>query len=140
VSITDHNSLCFQFISLFFTCTDLLVRHYLGHCSELDDIEIEYHPKSRLPTKIHPFDEYASSLKTPLVEPEAKPWKLFRTRLGFELVAQGLHFRDCLCCALCRGTLFVWLSQDNILLEYSMSIRACAMCRASRRCHSMCLD
>jgi len=25
----------------------------------------------------------------------------------------------------------------DILLEYSMSIRACAMCRASRRCHSM---
>lgn len=60
------------------------------HASEgpyqVDDVKIEYHPKSGRPVQILGFDEFQR--RRPRARPvpvHPEPWKPFRTRLDFEL-------------------------------------------------------
>lgn len=54
---------------------------------DIDDIKIEFHPKSGRPTKFYRFDDYVAqegqSTGEKAADPE--PWKPFRTRLDFEI-------------------------------------------------------
>lgn len=59
----------------------------------VDDIKVEYHPKSHKPTKIYRFHEYTDRHTTPLVSPLSEPWKPFRSRLDFELAELMLDTR-----------------------------------------------
>ena len=60
---------------------------------QLDDIKIEYHPKSRKPKKYFRFHEYTDApTPTPIV-PDQEPWKPFRTRLDFEVAELMLDAR-----------------------------------------------
>ncbi|KAF8896734.1 hypothetical protein CPB84DRAFT_1681981 [Gymnopilus junonius] len=54
---------------------------------QIDDIKVEYHPKSHRPTKFYHLDDYAAQEGRPAEEPVAdqEPWKPFRTRLDFEI-------------------------------------------------------
>ncbi|KAF9459908.1 hypothetical protein BDZ94DRAFT_1267182 [Collybia nuda] len=56
---------------------------------EFGDIRIEYHPKSRIPTKFQTFEEYIQDSPPPVI-PEQKPWKPFRSRLDFEVAELAL--------------------------------------------------
>ncbi|KAG2043250.1 hypothetical protein BDR03DRAFT_1005327 [Suillus americanus] len=59
---------------------------------EIDDIKVEYHPSSGIPTKVYHFEDYGSGPGAPPPVPEADPmpWQLFRTRIDFE-VAELAH-------------------------------------------------
>lgn len=60
---------------------------------QLDDIKVEYHPKSRKPDKFFRFHEY-TDVRTPTpVVPNQVPWKPFRTRIDFELAELMLDAR-----------------------------------------------
>ncbi|KAF8899527.1 hypothetical protein CPB84DRAFT_1815674 [Gymnopilus junonius] len=54
---------------------------------QIDDIKVEYHPKSHRPTKFYHLDDYAAQEGRPAEEPvtDQEPWKPFRTRLDFEI-------------------------------------------------------
>ncbi|KAF8887634.1 hypothetical protein CPB84DRAFT_1749688 [Gymnopilus junonius] len=54
---------------------------------QIDDIKVEYHPKSHHPTKFYHLDDYAAQEGQPAEEPVAdqEPWKPFRTHLDFEI-------------------------------------------------------
>lgn len=53
---------------------------------EIDDIKIEFHPKSGRPTQIFSFDEFQRRRPTAKPVPvHPEPWKPFRTRLDFEI-------------------------------------------------------
>ncbi|KAG1738384.1 uncharacterized protein EDB91DRAFT_1237752 [Suillus paluster] len=59
------------------------------HEFEVDDIKVVHHPKSRIPTKVHVFGDFKrhpahhSSWSTP--EPDAQPWRPFKSRLEFDI-------------------------------------------------------
>jgi hypothetical protein len=60
---------------------------------QLDDIKVEYHPKSMKPDKFFRFHEY-TDVRTPTSDlPNQEPWKPFRTRLDFELADLMLDAR-----------------------------------------------
>lgn len=55
---------------------------------EKDDIQIEYHPKSKRATEKFCFEDYNSSIPKNLDIPiDTEPWKPFRSRLDYEVVA-----------------------------------------------------
>ncbi|KAG1756155.1 hypothetical protein EDD22DRAFT_981579 [Suillus occidentalis] len=57
----------------------------------LDDIKVEYHPHSRIPSTIHPFSEFTRRRPTEDTIPRsASPWEPFRTRLDFEVAEIAL--------------------------------------------------
>ena len=60
---------------------------------QLDDIKIEYHPKSGEQEKVFRFHEYTDSCPAPSVPPNKEPWKPFRTRLDFEVAELLLDAR-----------------------------------------------
>ncbi|KAG2109187.1 hypothetical protein BD769DRAFT_1675003 [Suillus cothurnatus] len=52
---------------------------------QLDDIKIEYHPHSKIPSTVHPFSDFSHHCPTEDTIPRhASPWEPFRTRLDFE--------------------------------------------------------
>jgi hypothetical protein len=51
----------------------------------LDDIKVEYHPKSRKPLMTYHIHEYTGWYTSPLISPPPEPWKPFRSHLDFEL-------------------------------------------------------
>ncbi|KAG2336213.1 hypothetical protein BDR05DRAFT_1006072 [Suillus weaverae] len=58
---------------------------------QLDDIKVEYHPHSRIPSTIHPFSEFTRHHPTEDTIPRnASPWEPFRTRLDFEVAEIAL--------------------------------------------------
>jgi hypothetical protein len=58
---------------------------------QLDDIKVEHHPHSKLPSTIHPFSEFSRRRPTEDTMPRsASPWEPFRTRLDFEVAEIAL--------------------------------------------------
>ncbi|KAG2354155.1 hypothetical protein BDR07DRAFT_1306938 [Suillus spraguei] len=59
---------------------------------DIDDIKVEYHPSSGIPTKVYHFEDYGRGPGAPPAVPEADPmpWQLFRTCINFE-VAELTH-------------------------------------------------
>lgn len=60
---------------------------------ELDDIRTEYHPHTKLPSKIVHFDdyrEYTSQRRRPTPRNPLKPWTPFKTRAEFEFAEFAL--------------------------------------------------
>ncbi|KAF8066566.1 hypothetical protein FPV67DRAFT_1196119 [Lyophyllum atratum] len=57
----------------------------------LNDIKTEYHPSSRIPTKIESFVDYNTSRVPDPIPPEDKPWEPFRSRLDFEVSELALE-------------------------------------------------
>lgn len=52
---------------------------------QLDDIKVEYHPKSGRPTTIHPFEEFKrNTQQEPDIPPSSEPWSPFKSRADFE--------------------------------------------------------
>lgn len=64
--------------------------------AKVDDIKVEYHPHSKRPPAVTPFDNFSrrSPLPEALNEPSAPlktpPWSPFRTRLDFEVASFAL--------------------------------------------------
>lgn len=56
-----------------------------AHTVQLDDIKIEYHPKSGMREKVFRFHDYTDARPAPSHPPDPEPWKPFRTRLDFEI-------------------------------------------------------
>ncbi|KAF9235747.1 hypothetical protein BU15DRAFT_77676 [Melanogaster broomeanus] len=60
---------------------------------ELDDIKVQYHPRSGRDQQVHRFSDYkrdqASNKPSPVCDQE--PWKPFRSRLDFEIAELALH-------------------------------------------------
>lgn len=53
---------------------------------QVDDIKIEFHPKSGRPTQFFNFEEFQRQRPRPKPVPgHPEPWKPFRTRLDFEI-------------------------------------------------------
>jgi hypothetical protein len=52
---------------------------------ELDDIKIEYHPRSGRPPQFFHFGDYTTDLPEMDIPIDPEPWKPFRSRLDFEL-------------------------------------------------------
>ncbi|KAG2117609.1 hypothetical protein DEU56DRAFT_874099 [Suillus clintonianus] len=60
--------------------------------TELDDIRVEYHPHSQLPSTTHRFSEFSRSCPTEDYVPRNNsPWEPFRTRLDFEIAEIALE-------------------------------------------------
>jgi hypothetical protein len=58
---------------------------------ELDDIRVEYHPHSQIPSTIHAFSDFSRHRPTEDSVPRnATPWEPFRTRLDFEIAEIAL--------------------------------------------------
>lgn len=59
----------------------------LHEVPQLDDIRVEYHPRSGHPTETFQFHEYTNTLPADDIKISAnsEPWKPFRSRLDFEL-------------------------------------------------------
>lgn len=61
---------------------------------ELDDIKVEYHPKSGIPTKVQAFGDFKrqpahySSWSAP--DPDTRPWRPFKSRLEFDVAEIAL--------------------------------------------------
>lgn len=54
----------------------------------LDDIKVEYHPRSGRPPQLFELHDYINQLpesNNSDIPPESEPWKPFRSRLDFEL-------------------------------------------------------
>ncbi|KAG1888363.1 hypothetical protein F4604DRAFT_1877444 [Suillus subluteus] len=59
---------------------------------ELDDIQVEHHPHSQLPSTIHRFAEFSRSCPTEEHTPcNNSPWEPFRTWLDFEIAEIALE-------------------------------------------------
>ncbi|KAG2116194.1 hypothetical protein BD769DRAFT_1629852 [Suillus cothurnatus] len=59
---------------------------------ELDDIKVEYHPHSQIPSTVHHFSEFSRSCSTEDDVPcNNSPWEPFRTRLDFEVAEIALE-------------------------------------------------
>ncbi|KAG1741895.1 uncharacterized protein EDB91DRAFT_1237102 [Suillus paluster] len=62
---------------------------------EVDDIKVVHHPKSGIPTKVHVFGDFKrhpahhSSWSAP--EPDAQPWRPFKSRLEFDIAEIALE-------------------------------------------------
>jgi hypothetical protein len=58
----------------------------------IDNIKVEYHPSSGIPTKVYRFEDYGCGPGAPPAVPEADPipWQPFRTHMDFE-VAELAH-------------------------------------------------
>ncbi|KAG2047497.1 hypothetical protein BDR06DRAFT_1013796 [Suillus hirtellus] len=87
----------------------------LEYCEfQVDDIKVEHHPNSRIPTKVHAFGDFKchpahySSWSAP--EPDAQPWRPFKSRLEFDITEIALEaalnnaqtdrlLNICCCCA-----------------------------------------
>lgn len=52
---------------------------------ELDDIKVEYHPRSGRPSQFFHFGDYTTDLPEMSIPVDPEPWKPFRSRLDFEL-------------------------------------------------------
>jgi hypothetical protein len=55
---------------------------------QFDDIKVEYHPRSRCPTKLFQFNKYMNQFPESNnidIPPDPEPWKPFRSQLDFEL-------------------------------------------------------
>ena len=71
----------------------------IGHSTDhepqvqLDDIKVEYHPKSGRPDKHFRFHEYTDARSPTPIVPNQEPWKPFRTRVDFELAELMLETR-----------------------------------------------
>ncbi|OJA20946.1 hypothetical protein AZE42_03510 [Rhizopogon vesiculosus] len=58
---------------------------------QLDDIKVEYHPHSRIPSTIQLFSDFSRCRPTEDTMPHsASPWEPFRTRLDFEVAEIAL--------------------------------------------------
>ncbi|KAG1735756.1 hypothetical protein EDB19DRAFT_1896182 [Suillus lakei] len=58
----------------------------MGRDLQLDDIQVEHHPHSQLPSTIHHFTEFSHSRPTEEHTPcNNSPWEPFRIRLDFEV-------------------------------------------------------
>ncbi|KAG1901334.1 uncharacterized protein F5891DRAFT_1128092 [Suillus fuscotomentosus] len=58
---------------------------------QLDDIKIEYHPHSKIPSTVHPFSDFSCHHPTEDTMPRhASPWEPFCTRLDFEVAEIAL--------------------------------------------------
>lgn len=51
---------------------------------ELDDIRVQYHPKSGRPTEIFPFAEFGLQKDSEPPAPDEQPWLPFRSKADFE--------------------------------------------------------
>jgi len=59
---------------------------------QLDDIKVEYHPHSQIPSTIHPFSEFSRLRPVEDSMPRNNtPWEPFRTRLDFEVAEIALE-------------------------------------------------
>ncbi|KDQ51821.1 hypothetical protein JAAARDRAFT_62330 [Jaapia argillacea MUCL 33604] len=59
---------------------------------ELDDIKTEYHPHSKRPAVVQHFLEYRREAESePILPPDPKPWRPFRSRLDFEFAKVALE-------------------------------------------------
>ncbi|KAG1814111.1 hypothetical protein EV424DRAFT_1348837 [Suillus variegatus] len=59
---------------------------------ELDDIKVEHHPHSQIPSTVHRFSEFSRSCPTEDYVPRNdSPWEPFRTRLDFEVAEIALE-------------------------------------------------
>lgn len=59
---------------------------------QLDDIKVEYHPHSRIPSAVHTFSEFYRSRPTEDSAPRnIAPWEPFQTRLDFEVAEIALE-------------------------------------------------
>ncbi|KAG1895997.1 uncharacterized protein F5891DRAFT_1280887 [Suillus fuscotomentosus] len=59
---------------------------------ELDDIKVEHHPHSQIPSTMHHFSEFSCSCPTEDYVPRNdSPWEPFRTRLDFEVAEIALE-------------------------------------------------
>ncbi|KAG1858282.1 hypothetical protein C8R48DRAFT_748763 [Suillus tomentosus] len=62
---------------------------------QVDDIKVEHHPNSGIPTKVHAFGDFKrhpahySSWSAP--EPDAQPWRPFKSRLEFDIAEIALE-------------------------------------------------
>jgi len=60
---------------------------------KLDDIKVEHHPHSGIPTKVHAFGDFkrrpVSSVPAP--EPDELPWRPFKSRLEFDVAEIALQ-------------------------------------------------
>lgn len=62
---------------------------------EVDDIKVVHHPKSGIPTQVHAFGDFKrhpahhSSWSAP--EPDAQPWRPFKSRLEFDIAEIALE-------------------------------------------------
>lgn len=66
--------------------------HVHNEPRELDDIQVEHHPHSQLPSTIHRFAEFSRSRPTEEHTPRNNsPWEPFRTRLDFEVAEIALE-------------------------------------------------
>ncbi|KAG1890418.1 uncharacterized protein F5891DRAFT_1131709 [Suillus fuscotomentosus] len=58
----------------------------------LDDIKVEHHPHSQIPSTVHRFSEFSCSCPTEDYVPHNdSPWEPFRTRLDFEVAEIALE-------------------------------------------------
>ena len=58
---------------------------------QLDDIKVEYHLHSRIPSTVHLFSDFSRCHPTEDTMPRsASPWEPFRTRLDFEVAEIAL--------------------------------------------------
>ncbi|KAG1823449.1 uncharacterized protein BJ212DRAFT_1566538 [Suillus subaureus] len=105
----------------------------LQYCEyQLDDIKVEHHPKSGIPTKIFAFSDFMhhpahhSSWSAP--EPNAKPWCPFRSHLEFNIaeialkVALNNEQTDCLidicCCCAVQSEKFMFKNHKDICAKW----------------------
>jgi len=59
---------------------------------QLDDIKIDYHPSSQIPSTIHHFSDFSRSRPTEDYVPHnSAPWEPFRTRFDFEVAEIALE-------------------------------------------------
>ncbi|KAG2156287.1 hypothetical protein DEU56DRAFT_906450 [Suillus clintonianus] len=62
---------------------------------ELDDIRVEYHPHSQLPSTTHRLSEFSRSCPTEDYVPHNNsPWEPFRTQLDFEIALEAAMTKD----------------------------------------------
>jgi hypothetical protein len=68
----------------------------LEYCEfQVDDIKVEHHPNSGIPTKVHVFSDFkrhpahCSSWSAP--EPDAQPWRPFKSHLEFDIAEIALE-------------------------------------------------
>jgi hypothetical protein len=58
---------------------------------QMDDIRVEYHPHSKIPSKTVPFDQFSREANTKSTHGPHEPWYPFETREDFELAEIALQ-------------------------------------------------
>ncbi|KAG2130572.1 hypothetical protein BD769DRAFT_1297979, partial [Suillus cothurnatus] len=98
---------------------------------QLDDIKIEYHPHSKIPSTIHLFSDFSCRHPTEDTMPRhASSWELFHTRLNFEVTEivlaaamtkdQTNRLFELMCCAASAKD-FTLQSHDEVRTLWKMA-------------------